>query len=631
MINVAQTNLATAHRLRSLSIIGGFLDGQRFDFADGLNCITGPKGTGKTTIIEFIRFALDALPDSGIDQDTVKQIESLVAGNLGTGRVELAIETKEGVPYTIHRTWGEEPLVLTADGEPTAISPRAGLFNADIFGVNQIETIAETPSAQLALLDAFEIDRMSAINERIVILSDKLKANAGVIVPMEEQRAKLGGELEGLDDLNDRIKSLAATQVGDLHELDAGHTEKALLDRQQRSLSEALEFAKKVGRDLQDFATNLSDAARHQFDKDLLRGLGSEVITKARQEMIEFAAELDLLIRQARQATVARQATLANLAKELGKINAKHELAFQKLQDKHDDAKEKSAERTKLERQRNVLLAKSRQRQQVVKELQQLHAQRIDMIGELSLLWDQRSQIRQAVVDRINQDLMPAIRVTLTQKADRQAYSALVEECLAGTNMRTGSVAEKLSARYAPAELVEVLRLRDAKRLVEEARLNTEQADKTIAALSDSPRLFDIQVAELGDFPMIELLDHDIYKNSLHVSSGQKCTAILPILMLDSSKPLLIDQPEENLDNAFIYETMVRTILNMKHRRQLVFVTHNPNIPVLGDAEGFFRMESSGDHTKITMHGSVEELRGQVMHLEGGPEAFEGRMKRYGY
>jgi hypothetical protein len=50
-----------SHRLRSLSIIGGFLDGERFDLADGLNCIIGARGTGKITVLEFVRYAMDAL------------------------------------------------------------------------------------------------------------------------------------------------------------------------------------------------------------------------------------------------------------------------------------------------------------------------------------------------------------------------------------------------------------------------------------------------------------------------------------------------------------------------------------------------------------------------------------------
>ena len=60
---MSDTNDATSHRLRSLEIIGGFLDGQKFDLAEGLNCIIGARGTGKTTVVEFVRYAMDAMPN----------------------------------------------------------------------------------------------------------------------------------------------------------------------------------------------------------------------------------------------------------------------------------------------------------------------------------------------------------------------------------------------------------------------------------------------------------------------------------------------------------------------------------------------------------------------------------------
>ena len=53
------------HRLRSVSMVGGFLDGAGFELADGLNCIIGARGTGKTTVLEFVRYAMDAMPADG--------------------------------------------------------------------------------------------------------------------------------------------------------------------------------------------------------------------------------------------------------------------------------------------------------------------------------------------------------------------------------------------------------------------------------------------------------------------------------------------------------------------------------------------------------------------------------------
>ena len=105
---------------------------------------------------------------------------------------------------------------------------------------------------------------------------------------------------------------------------------------------------------------------------------------------------------------------------------------------------------------------------------------------------------------------------------------------------------------------------------------------------------------------------------------------VLPILLLDSENPLLVDQPEDNLDNRFIFGTIVDSIRKMKTRRQLIFTTHNPNIPVLGDAEGVFVLSSDGPSGKLVGAGSVDQCKSHIITLlEGGEDAFRMRGERY--
>lgn len=148
-----------------------------------------------------------------------------------------------------------------------------------------------------------------------------------------------------------------------------------------------------------------------------------------------------------------------------------------------------------------------------------------------------------------------------------------------------------------------------------------------LIALAEPEVLF-----ELYDLPRIELKDGADYKDAATLSTGQKCTTIPPILLLDSDHPLLIDQPEGNLDNRFIFETVVESLRNVKRRRQLIFVTHNPNIPVLGDAESVTVLESDGAHSRKLNQGTVQECKGEIVTLlEGGEQAFKQRQERYAY
>lgn len=160
--------------------------------------------------------------------------------------------------------------------------------------------------------------------------------------------------------------------------------------------------------------------------------------------------------------------------------------------------------------------------------------------------------------------------------------------------------------------------------------LNAEQSAKMLVAFSRPTKLAELETVELLDEPTIELRDGESYKPSTQLSTGQKCTTILPILLLESENPLLIDQPEDNLDNSFIFEAVVANIQTVKATRQLIFVTHNPNIPVLGEAERVVVMESDGEHGRKTREGTVDECKDSIVTLlEGGEEAFRKRSKRY--
>src|SRR3989442_1212816 len=128
----------------------------------------------------------------------------------------------------------------------------------------------------------------------------------------------------------------------------------------------------------------------------------------------------------------------------------------------------------------------------------------------------------------------------------------------------------------------------------------------------------------------VATVGHPHFKDASDLSRGQKCTALLPILLARRDNPLIIDQPEDNLDNHFIFETVVNAVQRMKKRRQMIFITHNANIPVLAEAELVLVMTSDGRVGAIERRGTVDECREQIIDLlEGGREAFELRSKRY--
>ncbi len=621
------------HRLRSLSVIGGFLDGMQCDFTDGLNCLIGARGTGKTTAVEFVRYAMDTLPDRDGDGAARRRIESLVQNNLAGGRIQVAIETRDGLRYVVSRTAGEDPIVLTPDGEPTELTLRSGgVFKADIYSQNEVESIADDTASQLELLDSFEGESLAAIGQELAQARAALVTNAGHILPLQDQMAAIDDELATLPGVEEKLKALSGAAGEDSEAINAAHGAKALRDREQRAMQAVSEF-------LDDYATALADLsgmvgrrAPLLIGDDVLRGPNAEHLRDVQDGLRWLAGEVEGGLSAAVDRVREVQGHLAKTAADLSAAHDRQEIEFRQVIEKHQEAQGQAAERTRLERLRNDLLAKKRKRQELADRLRGLLDERRRRLDQLSELRDRRFAVRQKVAERINAALSPTIRVRVEQFGDASPYQRLLEEALRDAGIQRNVVAQKLASGLAPDELSRAVQSGDARVLVDRAGINEKQATSVVATLSGSKVLFDLQTVELADRPSIELKDGETYKDSLSLSTGQKCTAILPILLLDSENPLVIDQPEDNLDNGFIYETVVRSIQDVKQRRQLIFVTHNPNIPVLGDAERVFVLDSDGASAHKANEGTVDECKEEIVTLlEGGEEAFKERRRRYDY
>ncbi|WP_121663475.1 TrlF family AAA-like ATPase [Metabacillus litoralis] len=122
------------------------------------------------------------------------------------------------------------------------------------------------------------------------------------------------------------------------------------------------------------------------------------------------------------------------------------------------------------------------------------------------------------------------------------------------------------------------------------------------------------------------------FKSISNASAGQKTSAILTFLLSYGNTPLLLDQPEDDLDNQLIYELIVNRLANSKNKRQIITVTHNANIPVNGDSEWVIAMNSESKYTEVLCDGSIENqnIKDAICNImEGGREAFKLRARRY--
>jgi hypothetical protein len=241
---------------------------------------------------------------------------------------------------------------------------------------------------------------------------------------------------------------------------------------------------------------------------------------------------------------------------------------------------------------------------------------------------------------RVNKQLSGRVNVAVSFAGNRQSLESHIRS-LGG---RLTEAIAALSSRdsLSPLELAKACRAgKDT--LAKNFGLPPNQAER----LAVAPAEFVMKLEEL-DLPATTTIQLNVaaegappvWKPLADLSTGQKATAVLLLLLLESEGPLVVDQPEDDLDNRFITEGIVPTMRDEKRRRQFVFATHNANIPVLGDAELIVGLTAAGeaDTGKASMKkehmGSIDshpvcELVEEV--LEGGKAAFELRRLKYGF
>jgi len=621
------------HRLKSLSVVGGFLDGMNIEFADGLNCLIGHRGTGKTTVLEFVRYALDEFPRDDGGQAR-KRVEALVRSNLGDGRIRLALETRDGLEYTIDRSASGEPMVLTADGQPTDVRINsAGIFSADIFSQNEVENIADSPQSQLELIDRFAAAEIAEVNRKVADLRAKLDANTNAIVTHDQQFSGLANEVGELQFIESKIKSLAEDENAQTDgEVNLAQQQRALRGRETQAVTEAGELIGKYSQWLHDSRGQFVQGIQAAFDEAMFEGPNGKLMSRIHETLKRIGVKLDRLFDQAAADVDSGGRDLEELARKLQEAHQQQELTFRDLIAKHNHARGVATERAELEKKRNEVLAKDRRKADLQRRLDQLRREREGVAVALSELWDERFKIRQRVANWINEGATSPIRVRIDQCGDRSGYMQALAGWMKGYVSQYNPTAKKIADYIPPADLLRIVREGRLDELQAQAELSENQASKAMEALGRLEVQMQLDAIELADLPRIELLEGEQWRNSLELSTGQKCTTILPILLLESHNPLLVDQPEDNLDNRYIFDTVVSAIHRVKPNRQIILITHNPNIPVLGEASAVYVLTSDGERSRLANQGSVDDCKTEIINLlEGGKEAFVRRKDRYNY
>src|SRR5260221_2379918 len=228
-------NRSAHHVVKSLNVMGGFLADAHLEFVDGLNCLIGGRGAGKTTALEFLRFGLGLMPDPKANLQRHRVIDALVKANLGNGRLRIELRTKTDMRYTAGRSAHEAVQVLNDVGTAVPISlDRDQIFGADVFSQNEIEEIASSPAAQLELLDRFQEHEAVAIDRELEQLQRQLDQSSIDLRRVDQEIDDARVRASELPVLQEKLKGLSEVAGPDANRINAAHAAKSQRAREGR-------------------------------------------------------------------------------------------------------------------------------------------------------------------------------------------------------------------------------------------------------------------------------------------------------------------------------------------------------------------------------------------------------------
>jgi hypothetical protein len=375
---------------------------------------------------------------------------------------------------------------------------------------------------------------------------------------------------------------------------------------------------------LKELGTNLKDSA------DWGEADGACPTLKSGRSKL---AEADLAAAKAKsdEAKATAQSALQTLRVAFTSVGD----ALQKLAPVQDELKQEVAELQKTLNEPQLDLELFRKKKARLEQLTKLLAagtQRAkteqtarDLLGaavnKLHDFWRERFTEREAEVRRLESELPQDIRLQTAFKGKRRAFGEFLRSKFRGSGLQAASYDSMEEAFVDGRELYQSRALLEV-----ETKLSENAAVKVRSTLLE--HLADFLTFRTPDETTILFDKKPLGEYSL----GQRATVILHILMhLQRHPVILIDQPEDDLDNETLYSHFIRQLLDRKELTQFVFATHNPNIPVLGDAEQAIVCRKDGETFSFD-HGSIDDKNIQqriVTVMEGGKDAFQRRKEIY--
>lgn len=648
----------------------GFFQELRISLSENLTCLIGPRGSGKSTIIEALRYvfgynrSLKILEYPGADLQ--KKVRDLQDNTLTNCIIRVVFLSNGNEPHILEATFDSKQdyvtRVFNENGEeiPVHDVEASGLYPLRLFGWSEIETLGRETHRQRELLDILIPELSERLEKREELrskLKEKRKSMESSMYKLSKIINRNNGEIRRYKEYKSDFDKLNTKEVQELFsELDIAKAKDVLLNKLKANTKKLVD--------------NISNISK----QNILEGINDLLIETPEQVKTWWSEEKEELKLTDKNANVTTELTkginilnklLIELDSEIQQINeiiqvketairenVSGEAAKQSAAGLRRTAGERLKRTKEYKREYNI---EYNQFNTFLEEWKQITKMIVEIHDEIS---GKRAKRKKEIENRLNQFGSDEISISLHFNAshDRTDFenhfrdSGFLTRDLHG-KYKAARLPEKISNTCTPVELAEAILTKRPGKLVREIPignnelLNKKEANLLIETLYPFGIDDDAEIKTVDNEKIIKILtmaevewddDVGILLNNRPVeklSPGQRSSAMLPLIALVDTTPLVIDQPEDNLDNKLVGKMLVEILADLKEKRQIIVATHNPNIVVSGDAEQVIVLDAKSDSEGIcTTCGSIDknEIVDSVIDiLEGGKEAFQTRRRRY--
>lgn len=605
-------------RIDRVRVNGGFFSGEDIPLSPDLTCLLGGTGTGKSLVLELIRFVLDMQTDGEAFEHIREEVDLRLEGALGRdSTVELDITTDDGNELTIRRTYDpEEP------PSPEVVAGRSReIPRINAFSQGEVIEFARTRFGRMDLVDS-AIDLSDLKRTESEILRNVEEANRNLASLRADSRT-MHRSLQELDDVVRRSDELA------------GLFDESIADEQARWSKERARFSNLVS--IIPSEDDHTIQVKASFNHPAANESNQDLYGKVGQALARYREKIEDANKSAAAARSAVRSALQSVENEW---KSRHRDFSERVSILLERAGSEDADlqalRTRLEqlqeRRTNLEDQKTRLEDEVEPELKRLDAHRTALVDQLVSTRNKRRERRQRQVESLNRLMTGSVKLKIEREAGDDEFFEVLRDLARGSRLRKEQL-KTIANEAAPSRLVESFLEDDAASVAEAVGLPEERVQVLfdhIVERNDDVHFIGLATLDLPDALAVKFRKPEggRYVDIERLAHGQKCTAILIVAMADGSDPLIIDQPEDALHAPWIEEHLVDRLRDLRGQRQYLFATRSPGLVVSADAEMLITLTSSKDRGKVEAKGSLErhDLNEKALyHLEGGPDPFRRR------